>query len=294
MVGAAVAVLAEGAAELADHHHHGVGPLRAHLVGKQREALAQLRQLAGQLAGGAAFADMGVPAADVDEAQAHPVAHQPCHAARLQRKALGRDGAAAGSLHFAGHLARHFVAHLEAAAHRARQPRAGIHAGDGLGLAGADGRFAEVAQRLVGHRQAAAQDQRHLVGEGHGLQAGSGAEHAGEPVHEAAAEVPRRVVRLAEFDVVLRLEMAARGVVGAGKGHKAGLALLPQRLDAVGQRRGQAPAVVQRQGGALGDRDVRPRLVVEAGGRGHQQIGRVIGAAQEHDEQPRRAGRAGP
>src|SRR4051794_1018994 len=34
MVGAAVAVLAEGAAELADHHHHGIAPLITHRAGE--------------------------------------------------------------------------------------------------------------------------------------------------------------------------------------------------------------------------------------------------------------------
>jgi len=41
----------------------------------------------------------------------------------------------------------------------------------------------------------------------------------------------RRPRRLAEFDAVLRLEMTAREIIGAGKGYEGQLALLVERLE---------------------------------------------------------------
>ena len=71
-----------------------------------------------------------------------------------------------------------------------------------------------------------------------GLAAG---QHRGEPRHEARMVIAGALHRLAEFDGVLGLEMAAGEVVGAGERHEGDLLLLPQRPQRILQRRMQAP-----------------------------------------------------
>ena len=72
---------------------------RPDLVGEQRQAAAQFADAVGEIALGAALVDMGVPAADVDEAQIELVAHQPADAPGRQLEALGADRVAVGGLH---------------------------------------------------------------------------------------------------------------------------------------------------------------------------------------------------
>src|SRR5438874_2860228 len=55
----------------------------------------------------------------------------------------------------------------------------------------------------------------------------------------------------------------------------------------------QAPVAVQGQCGLLGDGDVGARGMIEIAGNRHQNIGGVIGAAQEHHQQTRTRCRRG-
>src|SRR6185369_5900859 len=68
VIGAAVAVLAKGAAEFAQHHHDGVAPGAAHALRERAQAAAELLEARRELSVRAALADVRVPAADVDEA----------------------------------------------------------------------------------------------------------------------------------------------------------------------------------------------------------------------------------
>src|SRR6185437_1089638 len=99
VIGAAVAVLAEGAAEFGEHHHGGVVPGVAQRVGVGGEAFAEVLQVVGEAALGAALVDVGVPAAHVDEAEAVLVAHQGGDATRLGGEVVRAGGAAAGRHH---------------------------------------------------------------------------------------------------------------------------------------------------------------------------------------------------
>src|SRR5207245_10986620 len=106
----------------------------AHLVGEGRQAAAQVRKFVGQSASRAAFADVRVPTAYVDEAELHAVTHQVRDAPGLHREALAADGIATGAFHLVGHLATDLAAHLEASADRRSQARVGVRATDDLGL----------------------------------------------------------------------------------------------------------------------------------------------------------------
>src|SRR5437879_13479222 len=84
MVGAAIAVLAEGAPEFADEHHHRVLPCRTLLVGEGGEPAPQLLEPGGKKAARPALADVRVPAAHVDEADLELPLHPPRHAPGLR------------------------------------------------------------------------------------------------------------------------------------------------------------------------------------------------------------------
>src|SRR5581483_214830 len=84
VIGAAIAVLAEGAAKLADHDHDGVMPGRTHALGKARKPAAELAEPAGEIAVGAALVDVRVPPADVDEAEIESLLHQGADAPRRE------------------------------------------------------------------------------------------------------------------------------------------------------------------------------------------------------------------
>lgn len=88
VVGAVAAVLVERPPELGDDQHDGALPRRrADLASEARQPLADLVQRIGQPAAAVALVDMGVPAADVDEAERVPVRH---YAANFTRRALER------------------------------------------------------------------------------------------------------------------------------------------------------------------------------------------------------------
>src|SRR5205809_3591444 len=76
MVGAAIAVLAEGAPEFADQHHHRVLPCGTLLVGEGGEPAPQFLEPGGEEAARAALADVRVPAAHVDKADVELLLHQ--------------------------------------------------------------------------------------------------------------------------------------------------------------------------------------------------------------------------
>src|SRR5579863_3586299 len=117
--------------------------------------------------------------------------------------------------------------------------------------------------------------------------------------HEAGTEVARTAERLAEFDAVLGLEVTARQVLGAGEGYEGNLTLLIQGTERITQRWRECPVRVESQRAAADrrvrprDRDRGPRLVVETAGVGDQRVGRVIPAAQEHQQKARAGGRRG-
>src|ERR1700722_3257938 len=68
VIGAAVAVLAEGAAELGDHDDDGVAPTaRSNLFREAGQTRAELAQAIGEIAGRSALVDVGVPTADIDK-----------------------------------------------------------------------------------------------------------------------------------------------------------------------------------------------------------------------------------
>ena len=112
----------------------------------------------------------------------------------------------------------------------------------------------------------------------------------------------RRRDRHAALDAVLRFEVAARQILGAGERHERELALLPERQHRVLERRMQAPRhrVVrprERDGGAadwpgsgFGQRDRRPRLVVEVAADRNDDVGGVVAAAQKHEQELRVGG----
>src|SRR5262245_44888316 len=154
VVGATVAVLPEGAAELAQHHHHGIAPGAAHALGEGGEPAAELLQARGEVAARAALAHVGVPAADVDEAEVVLALHEARDAPRLQLEAARVDGVAARSLHLAGEVAHHALAHREALAHRRTELGVAVHLGNERALARVDGRglHASGAERDVGDR----------------------------------------------------------------------------------------------------------------------------------------------
>src|SRR5947208_1836249 len=113
VIGAAVAVLAEGAAELAHHQHHRVAPRIAHRSRERGEAAAELVEPRREIALRAAFADVRVPAADVDEAQAIVAAHEPGDALCLRLEGARGNGVAARRDHLVAELAHHRVARGE-------------------------------------------------------------------------------------------------------------------------------------------------------------------------------------
>jgi hypothetical protein len=117
-------------------------------------------------------------------------------------------------------------------------------------------------------------------------------QHAREPIEHARAEVAVPTQRLAQFDVVLRLEVAAAGVVRARKGHKAELATLVERPHGCLQRGVQCPGAIQcPSAGRIpvdqGDGDVGADVLIELALRGHEQAEGVVAATQEDEQEAR-------
>ena len=139
VVRAAIAVFTEGPAELGQHEDHGIVPLLAQGFGIGGKAPSQAVQIGRQRAAGAAFIDMGVPAAHVHESQPVLRAHESRHALGGQFESLGTDGTAVGRLHLLLHRLRHLLLQLQTFRHRRFEMAAGIHAAQGRGLGGIKG-----------------------------------------------------------------------------------------------------------------------------------------------------------
>ena len=157
-----------------------------------------------------ALVDMGVPAADVDEAKIILFAHQPADAAGGKLKTARRHRAAVGGGHFLRDRAVDVVAHLETFLDGGGEIAVRIHLLDELGLAVIDPGFADRVDADIGDLRLAAERQRQLVGKGNRLDP---AKLRRQPAHEAGAVVARAGDGLAEFDRVLGFEMAAADVV---------------------------------------------------------------------------------
>src|SRR5579862_2909826 len=77
MIGAAIAILAEGAAEFGDHDDDRVAPgCGPDLFGESGKPAAEFAHAIGEITGCRTLVDVGVPAADIDEAEIELIAHQ--------------------------------------------------------------------------------------------------------------------------------------------------------------------------------------------------------------------------
>src|SRR5262249_45201480 len=114
VIGSAVAILAEGAAELGDHHDDRVAPCRGpDLLGEAGEPSPKLAETVGEIAIGGALIDMRIPAADIDKAEIELLAHQAADAPGRQFETARRHRAAIGRSHLLRERAIDIVAHLE-------------------------------------------------------------------------------------------------------------------------------------------------------------------------------------
>ncbi len=100
VVGALVAVLAEGAPEFRNDRNHRIAPLPAQLLGQGRQAFPEAVDIVGQGALRRTFVHVRIPATDVDEPDPVLVAHQAPEASCLELEPLRGDGIATGLLHF--------------------------------------------------------------------------------------------------------------------------------------------------------------------------------------------------
>src|SRR5258708_32588270 len=99
VIGATVAVFAEGAAELGDDDDNRISPSGgADLFGKACKRAAEFAEPVCQIPCGRTLIDMGVPAADIDKAQIELFAHQPTDASRRQFEAARRNRTAIGGV----------------------------------------------------------------------------------------------------------------------------------------------------------------------------------------------------
>ncbi len=299
VVGAAVTVLAEGAAELGNRHNHGVTPRSGpDLLGEAGQGPAEFAQPIGEIAGRRTLVDVGVPAADIDEAQVELLAHQPSDPPGGELETAGRHRAAIGRGHLLGDRAVDIVAHAKTFRDRTGEIAVLVHALDQPGLAVIDARLADAVDAGIGNLGLAAECQRQLVGEGDRLHPG---QFAGEPAHEAGAVVTRAADRLAELDGVLGLKMASAEIIGGACERDEGdFPLVPQRIDAVAQRRVQPPVGVKRERRVrvshvgLGDGKRRPGVAIKIARHRDHHIGRVVSATQKHHQQPCIGGRCRP
>src|ERR1700730_13403337 len=244
-IGAAVAILAEGAAELGDDDDNGIFPsCRSDLLGKARKRTAEFTETIGEITGGRALIDMGIPAADIDKAQVELFAHQPSNAPRRQLKAARRNRATVGRVHFLRYRFVDIVANPKPFRNRGSKLALPIHFLDQRGLAIVDARLAYAVDPDIRNLRLAAEDQRELLGKGDRFYP---RELGSEPAHEAGTIVAGTGDRLTELNGVLGFKMAPGQVIaGAGKGNEGDFTLSPKRVDAVPQRRMQSPICGER------------------------------------------------
>src|SRR5581483_5561573 len=208
VIRAAIAVFAERASEFREHDDDRVVPFGSERARERVEATAQIVEIAGELAACAAFVDVRVPAADIDEPEAIFVAHEARDTRGLDGETARVDRAAArrllrGILEFVGDL----LAQFEAVGDGRVQVMVLVHAGENGVLALVERGFADGAQRDVRHVAGAAERERQRVRERDGCRAR--AKRGGKARHETRSVIA--LVRgFAALDAVLRLEVAAR------------------------------------------------------------------------------------
>src|SRR5579883_2072245 len=189
MIGAAVAILAEGAPEFGDHDHHGIMPgLRPDLLRKAGKRAAELAETVGEIAVGRALVDVGIPAADIDKAEIELLAHQPTNAPRRELETARRHRAATGGIHLLRDRPVDVVTNLEPFRDRGVEVAVRVHLLDELGLAVIDTGLADVIDAGIGNLALAAKDQRQLISEGDRLHP---CELGGKPAHETGAIIAR-------------------------------------------------------------------------------------------------------
>src|SRR5438309_6705370 len=155
-------------------------------------------------------------------------------------------------------------------------------------LAGVHGRLADELEAHVRHLRFAAERERQLVGEGHGARTESRlarTQHRRQPVEKSRLEAVRALGGLAQFDGVLRLEVAPAEVLSTSERYESRLPVLVQLVDSVAERRMQAPFGSKRQDAFPRHRDIGARLVIEAARDGDEDVRRVVAASQENKKE---------
>src|SRR6185437_15501994 len=115
-------------------HHGGVVPFVAERIGIGGQAFAQVAQVVGQSAGDASLVDVGVPAADIDEAEAVLVAHQGGDAPRFGGEAACTGCAAAGLDHLVAQVIGDRGGQRQSVGGGGGQRRALVHVPENRGL----------------------------------------------------------------------------------------------------------------------------------------------------------------
>src|ERR1700730_8621990 len=198
VIGAAVAILAEGAAELGDDDDNGIFPsCRSDLLGKARKRTAEFTETIGEITGGRALIDMGIPAADIDKAQVELFAHQPSNAPRRQLKAARRNRATVGRVHFLRYRFVDIVANPKPFRNRGSKLDLPIHFLYQRGLALVHAGLAYAVDPDIRNLRLAAEDQRELLGKG---DRSYPRELGSEPAHEAGTIVAGTGDRLTELN----------------------------------------------------------------------------------------------
>ncbi|KIT81851.1 hypothetical protein QT20_00150, partial [Staphylococcus aureus] len=152
---------------------------------------------------------------------------------------LAAHGTTPSRLHLLVEGLEHSFAHVESRGDRLRElALLAVHRLDHGHLALVD-RLSDIRECQVGHRRGiAAEAQRQLIGERD--RPVVLAQHLRQPGQKTGTIVARPADGLAQFYRILRFEMAAAEVVGAGERHERDLALLPQGQDAILERGVQA------------------------------------------------------
>src|SRR5258708_2426624 len=116
------------------------------------------------------------------------------------------------------------------------------------------------------------------------------------PAVRSGRFVTRPLQRLSKLDAVLRFEVAAREIVGAGEGNERGLSRGVKAADRGAQRRSKRPVRIERERRrrilpyGLRNGDVRSGFVVERARDGDDDVRAVVAAAQEHEQEARSGG----
>jgi hypothetical protein len=280
VVGAPVAVLADGPAELRHRQHHHVAHPGAEIPVQRRETFREILETRGELAALVALPRVGVPASHVREGdleadvgsdqlsdlpQALAEAPARVHRAVRRRDPLrGRrpehlhrlEGLAAGAVEEIAHSL--LVERLEAL------PRAGARRRHGHAVLDVEVGHAVHRHRAHVPAQDARQDRPQRDGpEGRGRFAGR---HPGEPAREPAVGGALEAGR-PRLHVVLRVEVGARGVGRAAGVHDREAPIVPDRLErrergVQAEESGQVEGGVRHARSRAGDRDVAARGIV--------------------------------